>query len=199
MNISRPLMTGMPRERARVSSGVSMRVVDHVEDEARVQLIFGDGHGLLVALHAAGGGVDEHIEALFGEDLVLEGFGLGMAGEGHGVLVGAVDDEDLRALLDEAEDGGAGRSSGAEDGDARAFEAEAFFEGADDAGNVGVEAVELAVGAGAEGVARADAGGQRVHIGEVGQHLLLEGHGDGRAGEGQFADHGEQVVERRAP
>ena len=72
----------------------------------------------------------------------------------------------------------------------------ALFQRADDAGDVGVEAVELAVGAGAQGVACADAGGERVHVGQMRQHFLLEGHGDGDAAEGQVADHGEQVVER---
>ena len=71
----------------------------------------------------------------------------------------------------------------------------AFFQRADDAGNIGIEAVELAVGAGAQGVAGADAGGERVHVGEVRQNFLLEGHGDGDAVEGQVADDGEQVVE----
>ena len=74
-----------------------------------------------------------------------------------------------------------------------------LFERADDAGDVGIEAVELAVGAGAQRVAGADAGGERVHVGEVRQDLLLERHGDGDAAEGQIADDGEQVVERAAP
>ena len=110
--------------------------------------------------------------------------------------MGAVDDEDLSALLDEAEDGGARRAACAQDDNARALEPQAFFERADDAGHVGIEAVELAVGAGTQGVAGADAGGERVHVGQMGQQLLLERHGDGHAAEGQLADECEQVIER---
>ncbi len=38
--------------------------------------------------------------------------------------------------------------------------------------------------------------GERVHVGEVRQHFLLERHGDGDAVERQVADDGEQIVER---
>ncbi len=109
--------------------------------------------------------------------------------------MGAVDDVDLRALLDEAEDGGTGCAARTEDGDARAAQAEALLQRADYTGDVGVEAVELAVCAGAEGVAGADAGGEGVHIGQMRQDLLLERHGDSDAGQGQLTDDGEQVVE----
>ncbi len=130
-----------------------------------------------------------------GEHVLLEDVSFRLAREGDGVLVGAVDDVDLCALLDEAEDGGTGGAACAEDEDARALETHAPFERADDAGHVGIEAVELAVGAGAERVAGADAGGERVHVGEMRQDLLLERHGDGDAVERQVADDGEQVVE----
>ena len=79
-----------------------------------------------------------------------------------GVFVGAVDDEDLRALIDEAEDGGPRRASRAQNGDARALDLQALFQRANDPGHVGVEAVELAVSADAQRVAGADACGERV-------------------------------------
>ena len=126
---------------------------------------------------------------------MLERFGLGFAGQGDGGFMGPVDDKNLRALLDEPEDGGSGRAPGAEDGDARALEPEALFERPDDAGNVGIEADDLAIGADPQGIAGADLGSQRVPVGEVGKHLFLERHGDGYAREGQFADQGQQVFE----
>ncbi len=117
------------------------RVVDHVEDEIGVEFVFGEGQGLLRVLHTAGRGVDDRVEALSCELRVLEGFGLGGAGEGDGVFMGAVDDEDFGALIDEAEDGGTGCSAGAEDGDARVSEAQMALERADYAGYVCVVAV----------------------------------------------------------
>ena len=75
------------------------------------------------------------------------------------------------------------------------FRLHASFQRANDAGNIGIEAVELAVSAGAQGVAGADTAGERVHVGEVRQDFLLEGHGDGDTVERQVADDGEQVVE----
>ncbi len=89
--------------------------------------------------------------------VLLEDVGLGLARQGDGFLVGAVDDEDLRALLDEAEDRSPGRAACAEHENARALEAHAPLQRANDAGHVGIEAVELAVGAGAQRVACADA------------------------------------------
>ena len=91
-------------------------------------------------------------------------------------LVGAIDDEHLRALLDQSKDGSARRTACAENCDARAqfSSAQAFFERPHHAGYVGVEAVELAVGAGAQCVAGADARGERVHVGQKWQHLLLQ-------------------------
>jgi hypothetical protein len=74
------------------------------------------------------------------------------------------------------------------------FRLHALFKRPDDTGDIGIEAVELAVGAGAQGVAGADAGGERVHVGQVRQHFLLEGHGDGDAAERQVANDGEQIV-----
>ena len=38
-------------------------------------------------------------------------------------------------------------------------------------------------------------GGERVHVGEMRQHFLLERHGDGDAVERQIANDGEQIVE----
>jgi hypothetical protein len=53
-----------------------------------------------------------------------------LAGEGHGFVVSAIDDEDFRALIDEAEDGGSGCSASAKDDDARAFQASCAFQAA---------------------------------------------------------------------
>ena len=76
---------------------------------------------------------------------MLEGLGFGLFGELDGVLVGAVDNEDLDALIDEAEDGGPRRATRADDDDARALEPEALFQRANDSIHVGVEADDLAV------------------------------------------------------
>ena len=58
------------------------------------------GSALFVPGHAARGGVDDHVEALLGEQFVLEGFGFGLTSERDGVLVRAVNDEDFGALFD---------------------------------------------------------------------------------------------------
>ena len=52
---------------------------------------------------------------------LLEDVGFGLACEGDGFLVGAIDDEDLSALLDQAEDRGTGRAACAKDENARAL------------------------------------------------------------------------------
>ena len=120
---------GMPRLWASLKQRRVERVVDHIEDEAGVELVLLDGQSLLDAGHAAGRGVDERVELVFGEQILLERLGVGFAGEGDGFFVGAIDDEDFRALIDEAEDGGAGRSASAEDDDARALERMRFSSG----------------------------------------------------------------------
>ena len=53
-----------------------------------------------------------------------------------------------------------------------------FSSGPDDAGDVGVEAVEFAILSAEDGVAGADLGGEGVGLLEVGHDLLLERHGD---------------------
>src|SRR5579863_998846 len=143
------------------------RVVDHVENEAGIQFVFGEGERLLCSRHAQGGGVDNDIEALLGQQLMLERFRLCLTGESDSVFVGAVDDQDFSAVLDQAEDGGTGGAAGSEDSDAGAFYLKTSLEGADDAGNVGVESVELSIRAHTQGVAGTDARGERVHVGEV--------------------------------
>ena len=110
--------------------------------------------------------------------------------------MGAVDDGYLCALLNQAEDRGPGGPACSKNKNPRARETHAALERADDAGNIGIEAVELAVSAGAKGIACADAAGERVHIGEMRQDFLLEWHGDGDAVERQIADDGKQIVER---
>jgi hypothetical protein len=75
-NISRPLTTGIPRALRQLEQRRFQRVIDHVEDQAGVQLVLGNRQRLLVARHAAGCGVDEHIEALLGELLMLQRLGL---------------------------------------------------------------------------------------------------------------------------
>ncbi len=72
---------------------------------------------------------------------------------------------------------------------------DALFERADDAGDVGVEAVELAVLSAEDGVAGADLGGERVGVLQVGHDLLLERHGDAEALDGDLVDQLEQVGE----
>ena len=98
------------------------RVINHIKNQAGVQLVRFNGQRLLITRHAAGGCIDEHVEAAFGEELVLERLGLGLTCEFHGGFVGAVDDEDLSALCNEAKDGGPARAARAEDGDARALQ-----------------------------------------------------------------------------
>ena len=93
----------------------------------------------------------------FGEKSLLEHVGFGLARESDGFLVRAVDDEDFSALLDEAEDRGTGCAACSENKNARAVELHAALERANNAGDIGIEAVELAVSAGAQRVACADA------------------------------------------
>jgi hypothetical protein len=48
-------------------------------------------------------------------------------------------------------------------------------------------------------VLQAPIGRQRVHVGQVRQHFLLERHGHGHAAQRQLAHHGQQVVQRAGP
>ena len=124
-----------------------------------------------------------------------QGLGLGLPGEFHGVFVGAVDDEDLRALLHQAEDGGPRRAARAQHRNPRPGQPQPLLQRPDDSSHVGVEAVQFAVGPGAQRVAGADAKSERVHVGQMGQHLLFEGHGHGHACQRQSAHQGQQVVQ----
>ena len=168
-------------------------VIDHVEDQARVQFVFGDGQRDFGSAHPAGCGVDERVEACPFELLLREGVGFGFLCQSDGRFVGTVDDEDFGTLIDQAEDRGSGRAACAQQCDLRALQAEALLERADDPGDVGIESVDHAVGPRTEGVACADAVGQGVHVGQVGQHFLLERHRDGSAGQREFAEQSEQV------
>jgi len=103
-------------------------------------------------------------EAAFGEELVFERLGLCLASKFYGGFVGAVDDEDLSALGNEAEDGGPGRATRAEDDDARALQFQPLFQRPDHSSHIRIESIYIAVGAGAQGVAGADAGRQRIGI-----------------------------------
>ncbi len=149
----------------------------------------------LLSGHADGGGVDDDVEGGLGERILLDGLGAGLAGELLRGLGGAVEDEDLGALVAQAEDGGAGCSAGSEDEDFGSAEGQALFERADDAGDVGVEAVELAILRAEDGVAGADLGGEGVGLLEVRHDLLLERHGDAEALDGDLVDELEQVGE----
>jgi hypothetical protein len=74
-------------------------------------------------------------------------------------------------------------------------EGHTLLDGAGDAGDVGVEAVELAVLGAEDGVAGADLGGEGVSLLKVRHDLLLERHGDAEALDGDLVDELEQVGE----
>jgi hypothetical protein len=71
------------------------------------------------------------------------------------------------------------------------------LERTDNGGDVGIEAVELAILRADDGVAGADFLGEHIGFGEVPDDVGLEGHGDGEAMERDFAGEGEEVVEAR--
>ncbi len=137
--------------------------------------------------------VDEDVEAVLRKDFVLEGFGFGLARQGNRIFVGAVDDEHFCAAFDEPENGGTCCAAGAEHGNLRAAERSTLLERTKDAGNIGVEADDLAVCADAECIAGADAGRERVGVGKVRKDLLLERHGDGGARQREFAEDFDEV------
>jgi len=159
-------------------------VVDEFEDQLRLPLTVFEREWMGMAGHAAGGAVDEGVE-FDGRDLIPgDGLDAGFGGQGFGFRGVAAPEMDFRALVGKGIDGRAGCAARAEDEDARAFEGEALFERADDAGGVGVETLEFPVLAEEDGVASPDAGGEGVDVGEVGQDLDLEGHGDAETAEG---------------
>ena len=92
------------------------------------------------------------------------------------------------------EDGGAGGTTCADDEHLCSLEGEAAFERLDDAGDVSVEAVELAVLGAEDGVDRADLGGERVGALEQRHDILLERHGNAHALDGDFPGELEEVV-----
>ena len=110
-----------------------------------------------------------------------------------GGLRRAIEDEDLGALVSQAEDGSPGGSASAEDEDLGSAKRHALLERADDAGNVRIEAVELAILGTEDGVAGADLRGERVGVLEVRHDLLLQRHGDAEALDGNLLDQLEQV------
>src|ERR1017187_601760 len=170
------------------------RVVDHVEDQADVQLILLNGQQLLDARHAARRGVDERVELVLRQQLLLRRLGMRLARQRHRRIMCAVDDKDLCSLLNQAEDSSARRSACAQNYDARTLQAHPLFERPHYTGYVGVEAIDFTVRAGAQRVAGSDAGGQRVHVGQVRQHFLLERHGDGNAAQREITHYGQQIV-----
>ena len=98
-NISRPVITGMPRALGQLEQRRLQRVIDHIEDQRRRSAHSPQSAAACLRTgHAAGRRVDQHIEFGLGEVLVLERLGLGLLGQSDGVLMGAIDDEDLRAL-----------------------------------------------------------------------------------------------------
>ena len=76
-------------------------------------------------------------------------------------------------------------------------ERQAALERANDRGDVGIEAVELAILRADDGVAGADLLRERVGFCEVLEDFGLEGHGDGEAVQRNFAGEREQIVHAR--
>lgn len=171
------------------------RIVDKIEDNAGVPLFGQERHGLGIADHATGRGVDQHIKALIGHERAGNGGGTGFVGQFCGGVGVASAEIDAGAFLDQAEDGGTGGSAGSQNQDVGSAQGQAALQRTDDAGDVGIEAVEASVGTEADGVAGTETGAERVKIGQVGHDLLLEGHGDAEAAEGQLADSLQKVVD----
>ena len=84
--------------------------------------------GALLAGHADGRGVDDDVEGGLGERFLLDGLGAGLAGEFVRGLGRAVEDEDVGALVAQAEDGGAAGSACSEDEGFGSAEGHALFE-----------------------------------------------------------------------
>src|SRR5579862_3142317 len=126
------------------------RVVDHVEHDACIEFVGGDRQRLLVALHAARRGVDQYVKTILGEQLVLQRLRLCLASECDSLLVGSIDDKNFCALLDQSESCGPRRAAGSQYRHARALQSDTTLQRSDNAGNIRIEPVELAVGADAQ-------------------------------------------------
>ena len=118
-------------------------------------------------MHARGRGVDDDVEARLGQLLAFEGLGLGLTRQFLRRLGGAIQDEYFRALVLEPEDSGTRRASCTHDQNLRALQLQAPLQRADDAGDIGVEAVELALLRADDRIAGADLLGQGIGLLQV--------------------------------
>jgi hypothetical protein len=171
------------------------RVVDQIEDELGVEVFRFEKLRGFDSRHADGRCGDDGVEGGFRDGVFLDGLRAGLAGEFLCGLGGAVEDKDFGPFVAQTEDGGACGSACAEDEHLGSAEGHALFERAGDTGDVGVEAVELAVLRTEDGVAGADLGRERVGLLEVRHDLLLERHGDAEALDGNLVDELEEVAE----
>ena len=173
-------------------------VVDQVEDKFGVEVFGFENLVALDAGHADGGRVDDGVEGGLGDCVLLDGLGAGLTGQFLCSFASAIEDEDLSTFIPQAEDGGARGSACAEDEDLGSAEGDALFERAGDAGDVGIEAVELAVLRAEDGVTGADLCGERIGLFEVRHDLLLERHGDRESLDGDFVNQLQEIGEFRS-
>ncbi len=170
-------------------------VIDQIEDQLGVEVLGFEQRRALDAGHADGGRVDDDVEQRLGECVLLDGLRAGLLGELLAGFGGAVEDEDIRSFVAKTEDCGSCSAAGTEDEGFCATERHALFERAGDAGDVGVEAIELAVLRAKNRVAGADLRREGIGLLEVRHDLLLERHGDAEALNGDLVDELEEVGE----
>src|SRR5205814_4379558 len=188
-NNRNPLLTSHPQQRR------LQRIVNQIEHQLCVKVLGFKQLWCLDSSHPDRCRIDNNVELRLGDSILFDRLRARLARELLRRLGCAIENKNLRTLIAQTEYRSARRAASTKHQHLCSAQRHALFERTRDAGDVGIEAVELAVLRAQNSVAGSNLGRQRVSLLKVLHDLLLERHGDTETLDGDFINQLKQVGE----
>src|SRR5882762_1668362 len=171
-----------------------LRAVDHVHNQAAMQLAGRERRNAIVRMHADRGGVQDSVEGLRAQSSARHYFSTEGAGEFPRGFFAARANGNGSAGTRQRKSGCPRRATRPEDQDAAAFDAKSILESAEHAEVIGVGAKERAVAANDHGVNGANFRSERIALLQILEDPLLVRMGDAESADSKFGNGGKKIA-----
>src|ERR1700691_966720 len=171
------------------------RVIHHVEDQPGLYFVVFKRTVPRVP-HSYRGGVNDDVEGNLAQVSAFDAVRLPLPRQLLSLGGSAIQYPDFSPTLFEAAHCSPRSAPGTEHQNFRPIDGESLFDRTNNAGDVGIEAIKLAILSADDGIARADFSSVRVGVIEMGQNRLLVGHRYTQAVQRNLAHAVQQILER---
>src|SRR5258708_17531397 len=171
-----------------------LRAVDHVHNQAAMQLAGREWRNAIVRMHADRGGVQDSVEGLRAQSSARHYFSAEGAGEFPRGFFAARANGNGCAGTHQRKSGCPRRATRPEDQDAAAFDAKFFLERTEHAEVIGVTAKERTVATNNHSVNGANFLGERIALLQVLENCLLVRMSDAESADSKFSNGGKKIA-----